>query len=690
MLKDPQAKAESDFHSLLSCNSDEFSSSNNSHGVKGRLSASVNYWVEPLNASDFVLDIIRRGYRLPFHDYPSPCHLRNNKSSLQHREFVSQAITELLSNACIIEHATPPFCVNPLTVAEGKKLRLVIDLRHVNEYLVKPKFKYEDLRSLSEVLDEGHWFFTWDLRSGYHHVDICSEHQQYLGFAWLFDGVLRYFTFTVLPFGLSSACFCFTKLMRPLVTRWRSMGHNSFIYLDDGFGSRPDKRSAKAASLIQQKELASSGLCCNEEKSHWSPVQIGEWLGLLINTIAFNFQIPNKKVNKLKSILDSALLVGSSSYRELARIAGSIISVALAVGPISRLFTRQMYFAIESRTASWDHLFHFPPSLLEELRFWRCNIDSFNGYALRPPVASSTVVFTDASGFAFGGFSASLDGAVVSAMWTAEDIGQSSTFRELKAIYYVLLSYADQLKCKRVRVYTDNQSAARIVSVGSSKVHLQTLALDIFQLCFSNSIVLEAQWIPRSLNGKADLLSRFIDRDDWSINPSVFRVIDAKWGPHTIDRFSAYYNSQLPRFNSKFASPGGSGIDALVQDWSEENNWICPPVSLIVSSVRMLMSVSGHGTLIIPEWPSSYFWPYLHNGSSGLKPFVKEVFVLPNISDLLLEGPGQRQIYKSRPSVFCGCPKFRMLALRLDFRLACWPSWCHYSVSRHLFSIIIS
>ena len=61
----------------------------------------------------------------------------------------------------------------------------------------------------------------------------------------------------------------------------------------------------------------------------------------------------------------------------------------------------------------------------------------------------------------------------------------------------------------------------------------------------------------------ADLLSRFVDKDDWSVNPSVFRVIDAKWGPHTIDRFASHYNAQVPRFNSKFSSPGCSGVDAL-------------------------------------------------------------------------------------------------------------------------------
>ena len=129
--------------------------------------------------------------------------------------------------------------------------------------------------------------------------------------------------------------------------------------------SQPERTSAVAAAFIQRKELDSSGLLVNEEKSHWVPMQVGEWLGFVINTISMTFQIPEKKVCKLKRLLNSA---NSSSYRKLARIAGSIISVALAVGPISRLLTRQMYLAIESRSV-WDHIFLFPPALLEELKF---------------------------------------------------------------------------------------------------------------------------------------------------------------------------------------------------------------------------------------------------------------------------------------------------------------------------------
>ena len=155
--------------------------------VKGRLANAFEFWAKDLEAPPFVIDIIRQGYSLPFSGFPPRCFLSNNRSALRNPQFVESAILELLEKQLINEHRFPPHCVNPLTVAEGKKLRLVLGLREVNKYLVKPKFRYEDLRSLSEVFEQGFWFFTWDLKSGYHHVDIFHPHQQFLGFAWDFE-----------------------------------------------------------------------------------------------------------------------------------------------------------------------------------------------------------------------------------------------------------------------------------------------------------------------------------------------------------------------------------------------------------------------------------------------------------------------------------------------------------------------
>ena len=61
-------------------------------------------------------------------------------------------------------------------------------------------------------------------------------------------------------------------------------------------------------------------------------------------------------------------------------------------------------------------------------------------------------------------------------------LGQSSVLCELIAIY-VLLSFVEQLKCRKVKILTDNQSAARELSFGGFKV-LQSVALSTFHVCF--------------------------------------------------------------------------------------------------------------------------------------------------------------------------------------------------------------
>ena len=89
----------------------------------------MDFWKSVLHAPDYVISIIARGYALSFNYFPSVFHLQNNKSAFKHSSFVSNTIMELLKNNCIREGQFPPHCVNPLTVAQGKKLRLILDLR---------------------------------------------------------------------------------------------------------------------------------------------------------------------------------------------------------------------------------------------------------------------------------------------------------------------------------------------------------------------------------------------------------------------------------------------------------------------------------------------------------------------------------------------------------------------------------
>jgi hypothetical protein len=53
-----------------------------------------------------------------------------------------------------------------------------------------------------------------------HHVDIFKSHTDYLGFSWCYGNTVNYLKFLVLPFGLSSACYIFTKLTRPYCLKY--------------------------------------------------------------------------------------------------------------------------------------------------------------------------------------------------------------------------------------------------------------------------------------------------------------------------------------------------------------------------------------------------------------------------------------------------------------------------------------
>ena len=98
---------------------------------------------------------------------PSPFIGCNHKSALEHNEFVTNAVLDLLVSNGILKVEDRPFICSPLSVVDGpNKKRLVINLRHLNSFLWKQTFKYEDLRTAGDQA------FTFDLKSGYHHVDI--------------------------------------------------------------------------------------------------------------------------------------------------------------------------------------------------------------------------------------------------------------------------------------------------------------------------------------------------------------------------------------------------------------------------------------------------------------------------------------------------------------------------------------
>ena len=220
---------------------------------------------------------------------------------MDNASFVESTISELVSNHAVVEVPFVPHVVNPLSVStqsSGKK-RLILDLRHVNQFIWKQKFKCEDWRVLLSYVKKGDYLSSFDLKSGYRHFDILPDHQTFLGFSWVFSGSVRYFCFSVLPFGLSSAPYVFTKCLRPLVKFWRFNGVKIVVFLDDGCGKGNSLQIAKRHSLFVQSSLSNAGFVANSSKSLWDPSQSLVWLGLNWDLVSGSISISDRRISNL-------------------------------------------------------------------------------------------------------------------------------------------------------------------------------------------------------------------------------------------------------------------------------------------------------------------------------------------------------------------------------------------------------
>ena len=89
-------------HVVDSCPKDE------SLSVQGRLRERSSFWKDELEASQFVLDIITNGYKLPFIAYPQPMIEKNHHSALKHSKFVEDSIGDPVWLRCVWESISCP------------------------------------------------------------------------------------------------------------------------------------------------------------------------------------------------------------------------------------------------------------------------------------------------------------------------------------------------------------------------------------------------------------------------------------------------------------------------------------------------------------------------------------------------------------------------------------------------------
>ena len=135
----------------------------------------------------------------------------------------------------------------------------VVENGYINPHLHLFKVKLEDIKLAEALFQPGSYIFTYDLKSAYHHIDICETHWTFLGFSWELDGETKYFVYCSLPFGIATAGHIYTKVLRVVVAFMRSKGHKLVMFLDDGIGGDTSFNKALSSSEFVQQSILEFG-----------------------------------------------------------------------------------------------------------------------------------------------------------------------------------------------------------------------------------------------------------------------------------------------------------------------------------------------------------------------------------------------------------------------------------------------
>ncbi len=135
--------------------------------MAGNLNRHSSWWQSNCS-STWVLKWVRFGFPLWWQrrdETPPPFRSPNQPGAIKHAIFVSETVAAALKAGAIMRWHKQPTVVNPLNVTPKKngKLRLILNLRHVNKYLAIPKFKMENLQLAETLALPGDWMFAIDL-----------------------------------------------------------------------------------------------------------------------------------------------------------------------------------------------------------------------------------------------------------------------------------------------------------------------------------------------------------------------------------------------------------------------------------------------------------------------------------------------------------------------------------------------
>lgn len=550
------------------------------------------------------------GYKIPFDSSPyQQCPPKERIWSSSELQEVQELLSQLQGKGAIeVCESTPDQFISDIFLVpkpDGSS-RLILNLKSLNRFITTEHFKLEDLRTARDLMFPDCRMATLDLKDAYYLVPIDKSSRKYLRFR--FQGVL--FEFTCLPFGLSTAPYVFTKIMKPVVSHLRSQGIQSVIYLDDLF--LIGKSHQECQSFVNQtlNLLVKLGFIINYKKSSLSPSTQCKFLGFILDSRRMLITLPVDKKKQVKKMINKFMSINSCRIRELASFIGTLGSCCSAVRygwVYLKDVEREKFLALEKTRGNFEAKMILSDLLREDLEWWVSNIDSEGN-----PINDFTYEMEIHSDASLSGWGACFEGKRVHGFWGPEDQRNHINYLELLSAFFGLKCFARDLRSCNILLRIDNTTAISYINhMGGIQIrNLSKLAKEIWQWCESRNLWIFASYVSSSDNNIADHESRRLEPEwEFGLAPFAFSKICRLFSNPEIDLFASRSNKKCEKFISWKNDPESVAIDAFTVNWSNLFFYAFPPFSIILRVLKKIRTDGARGIVVVPQWQSQPWFP---------------------------------------------------------------------------------
>jgi len=147
-----------------------------------------------------------------------------------------------------------------------------------------------------------------------------------------------------------------------------------------------------------------------------------------------------------------------------------------------------------------------------------------------------------------------------------------------------------------------------------------------FFFFFASNIVFRSRssQISRDLNVSADCISKLLGFDDYVL-----------WGPRILTSSPVATTPSCLDLTIRFFQLGCEA--PFSQNWGyDNNNWLCPPVCLIVRVIRYMKLCRTRETLVLSLWKAAFFWNAFNRNGVYWNSFVVNWVYLPKFQGLFV------------------------------------------------------